>query len=465
MAQILLIDDDSNLLQMVKLMLERVGHTVTTSMDGERGIKMAGTDKPDLAIIDVMMPGLSGYDVVRKMRDDPATAQIPIIILTARSQPMDKQMALEAGANAFLSKPITSHELTSRVEAVLKAGVNFRVHTGLITEPMRQAAVSAAEAESPAETDPPAPAPGAPITPAMPTRPPGVPSAAPGGQPRPGTPAIRPLSPPQQLRPITPQEPPPGVSRPPTTADLQPLPIGELPVIAVASLRGGSGTTTVAVNLAFLLASRGRRICLTDLSTSSGHIALQLHLPTNSHWGQLLKAGDNPNTQMVTGLLTKHPKFEVSVLAAPPMPSPQTLSTPATSNILKELGGVFQHVVVDVPHLDVATVGALKTANAVIVVMTDDPASVQTTGQFLVALQKLGVEMAQVRLLLNHVRPTSDVPVETIQKALKRQIAAELPYDANQMNAIRRGTPLVIGTPESAFTREMVRLARTLATT
>lgn len=439
MASILLIDDDSNLLQMVKLMLERVGHQVTTSTEGERGIQMAATNKPELAIIDVMMPGLSGYDVVRRMREDRATAQIPIIILTARSQPMDKQMALEAGANAFLSKPITSYELTSRVEAVLKAGVNYRVHTGLITEPMRQQVVrSTIGEESTAQSVPPSVA-------------------------RTSTPAIRPLTPPVQMRPITPSA-PPAVAHPPSTADMLPLPIGDLPIIAVVSLRGGAGNSTVAVNLAFLMASRGRRLCLADFSTSSGHLALQLHLSaTSSHWGQLLKAGDNPSAQVVTGLLLKHPRMDVSVLAAPPLPSPQTLSTTAATNLLRELSTAFQHVVADVPHLDAATVGVLKAAHAVIVVMTDDPPSVQTTGQFLVSLQKLGVDMARVRLVLNHVRPTNDVPAETIQKALKRPLSAELPYDVEQINAIRRGTPLVVAHPDGAFAREMLRLARTLA--
>jgi len=114
MSRILVIDDDLNLLQMVKLMLERVGHEVQIANEGERGIVAAGQTQPDLAIIDVMMPGLSGYDVVRRLRKDPLTAHIPIIILTARSQPMDKAMALEAGANAFLSKPVTAQELIDR---------------------------------------------------------------------------------------------------------------------------------------------------------------------------------------------------------------------------------------------------------------------------------------------------------------------------------------------------------------
>ena len=126
MPRILLVDDDVNLLQMVKLMLERAGHEVETANNAAESIERAAETVPDLAIIDVMMPGISGYDVVRKLRADPRTVRIPIIILTARSQPMDKHMALDAGANAFLSKPVTSQELTQRVDAVLRAGVTHR---------------------------------------------------------------------------------------------------------------------------------------------------------------------------------------------------------------------------------------------------------------------------------------------------------------------------------------------------
>ena len=123
MARILVVDDDLNLLQMVRVMLERVGHEVETTHKGAEGVVRAAQWQPDLAIIDIMMPDLDGYNVVRRLRANPATARIPILILTARSQEMDKQTALEAGANAFLSKPVTAQQLTARVDSVLQAGV------------------------------------------------------------------------------------------------------------------------------------------------------------------------------------------------------------------------------------------------------------------------------------------------------------------------------------------------------
>ena len=95
-------------------MLQRLGHQVITSRDGEQGLRLAAEVQPDLAIIDIMMPGLSGYDVVHELRRNPRTARMPIIILTARSQPMDKHQALRAGANAFIAKPVTAQELADR---------------------------------------------------------------------------------------------------------------------------------------------------------------------------------------------------------------------------------------------------------------------------------------------------------------------------------------------------------------
>jgi len=432
MSRILIIDDDINLLHMVKLMLERVGHQVDISKDGEKGIVLAAEDHPDLAIIDVMMPGLSGYDVVRKLRQDPHTARIPIIILTARSQPMDKEMALEAGANAFLSKPVAAQELIERVDAVLRAGVNYRVHTGLLAEPIPPRAPTPAPAPA---TPHPTPAPTAAAEP--------TPSAAPA---RPAAPK------PSGRKPIGAED----VSPPATTAPTR------LPVVTVISLRGGTGGTTVAVNLAFALANQTRRVCLADLSTASGHVHLYLHLTPPHHWGQLLGLGDSPDPRTVNETLVQHPSSGIAVFAAPVQPPSETLSVPATQHVLRELVSAYNPVVVDARHLDPATTGALQVSSAIVVVMSDDPPSIQTTGQLLGALHTLGVEAGRVRLALNHVRPVVDVPAETIQKAFKRPLTVELPFDAQQPNAIRRGLPVVTTAPDSPFAKGIQQLARTI---
>jgi DNA-binding response OmpR family regulator len=120
MAKILVIDDNADLLQMLRLILqERGGHEVVLSGDGADGLNRALASPPDLAIVDVMMPDITGYDVVRRMREMPQTASVPVLVLTARGQMIDRQTALQAGANAYMAKPVAPQALLEQVEKLL----------------------------------------------------------------------------------------------------------------------------------------------------------------------------------------------------------------------------------------------------------------------------------------------------------------------------------------------------------
>ncbi len=120
MARILVIDDDPELLEMIKLLVERGGrHEAILSADGEDGLSMAQQDPPDLAIVDVMMPGITGYDVCRRLREHPATASIPILVLTARGQPIDREAALQAGADEHIAKPVAMADLLKQIDDLL----------------------------------------------------------------------------------------------------------------------------------------------------------------------------------------------------------------------------------------------------------------------------------------------------------------------------------------------------------
>jgi len=120
MARILVIDDDPELLEMIRLLLERRReHEAILSADGEDGIWKARRNPPDLAIVDVMMPGMTGYEVCRRLREDPETASIPILVLTARGQPVDRNAALQAGADEHMAKPIAMADLMKQIEDML----------------------------------------------------------------------------------------------------------------------------------------------------------------------------------------------------------------------------------------------------------------------------------------------------------------------------------------------------------
>ncbi len=115
-------------------------------------------------------------------------------------------------------------------------------------------------------------------------------------------------------------------------------------------------------------------------------------------------------------------------------------------------------VMVDLAALDATAVAALQLAGLVVLVMTDDLCSVQTAQQTLGLLPALGVDRERIGVALCHVRPTADIPVETIQKALRRPLAAEIPYQAEQMAAIRRGVPLAAAEPDGLYAQALSAL-------
>ena len=120
MAKILVIDDNADLLETIRQVLEmRGGHQAVLSADGMDGLRKALADPPELVIVDVMMPDVSGYEICRQLRANPATASIPIIIFTARGQLVDRQAALDAGANDYMVKPVPMKELLERINGLL----------------------------------------------------------------------------------------------------------------------------------------------------------------------------------------------------------------------------------------------------------------------------------------------------------------------------------------------------------
>ncbi len=119
MARILVVDDDLSVLETVKLMLQRNDHTVSVAHNGSEGFESATSETVDLIVVDVMMPEMDGYELTERLRADKATKDVRILILTARAQPIDYQSAIEAGADGYLSKPVTGAELNEKVGELL----------------------------------------------------------------------------------------------------------------------------------------------------------------------------------------------------------------------------------------------------------------------------------------------------------------------------------------------------------
>lgn len=119
MVTVLLAEDDTDIRDLVTFKLRQAGYEVRAFEDGLSALASARDEVPDLALLDVTMPGMSGLDVCRELRDDPATADMPIILLTARAQESDIETGFSVGADDYVVKPFSPRELVSRVQAVL----------------------------------------------------------------------------------------------------------------------------------------------------------------------------------------------------------------------------------------------------------------------------------------------------------------------------------------------------------
>ena len=116
---VLAADDDEDILELITFRLERSGYTVVQARDGEEAWNLAQANPPDLAVLDVMMPKLDGFELTRRLRANDATSRMPIILLTARAQDADVQQGFDAGADDYIRKPFSPQELRARVQAIL----------------------------------------------------------------------------------------------------------------------------------------------------------------------------------------------------------------------------------------------------------------------------------------------------------------------------------------------------------
>jgi len=357
-ARILVVDDDPDLLELIKLLVEgRREHEAILCADGEDALSKARQNPPDLAIVDVMMPGMTGYEICRRLREHPDTARVPILVLTARGQAVDREAALRAGADEHVAKPVSMATLLDHVDT-------------LVTKPSGETS-----------------------------------------------------------------------SR----------------VVVVGSLKGGVGVTTLAANLGALMARRSKDpVCLVDLCSSSGHLALHFGCRPEPDWTALLQQ-DTIDFDAVEPLLLQ-PVPGLHVLASPMVPLiEKEFARPAASALLEALWQQFKLVIVDAPStMNCATTAAMEAASDVWLVVTPDPASIQTT---LGTVRALRDSVGQLTLILNHVSPARQISPGSIERVLNHSLAGAVPFDPEQASALGRGTPLAVLSPGAPLAQAVEGLA------
>jgi two-component system, OmpR family, phosphate regulon response regulator PhoB len=132
--KILIIEDETDVADLLTLNLRKAGYKVATAADGAAGLQKARDDRPDFIILDLMLPKMSGLEVCRILKGDTATAQLPILMLTAKAEEIDRIVGLEFGADDYVTKPFSPREIVLRIRAIFRRGE--RAETSLDTGPI-----------------------------------------------------------------------------------------------------------------------------------------------------------------------------------------------------------------------------------------------------------------------------------------------------------------------------------------
>ncbi len=357
MTRILVIDDEIELLQMVRVMLERAGFEVFTSADGADGIEKTRQLRPDLVLLDLMMPEVDGFQVLQAIRNDPLLSDTPVLVLTARAQSVDREAALAARADDYLAKPISQKELLDRIQEVL----NRRRRAG-----------------------------------------------------------------------------------------------SQGAVVLFLGLRGGAGTTTLAVNTALALVRSGS-VVLWDASLSSGHAGLHLRIAPRVSWLDWWREGCT--RARLEAHLMPHPSG-LCLFPAPLMPITEAVEESLAGLTLDLLRERFTFVVIDGPST-LAPLGLLlcQQADPIFLVMSPEASALQTTVMTLRALQSAGIPAERIRVVVNHATGPGMLNLQTIERALGRAPMLTVPFDPNQAAALVHGTPLILSHPNGPLATAVQQLA------
>lgn len=119
MAKVLVVDDEPNIVLSLEFLMEQAGFEVATAEDGEQALAQVRDDQPDLLLLDISLPGISGFDVLERLRSEEATARLPIIMLTAHGRDVEREKGMALGADDYITKPFSTQTLVEKVKTLL----------------------------------------------------------------------------------------------------------------------------------------------------------------------------------------------------------------------------------------------------------------------------------------------------------------------------------------------------------
>ena len=357
--RVLLIDDEPFYYKLLNKPMKDAGHEFEYSKTGKDGLAKVSATKPDVIIVDLRLPDISGHDILERLRRDTEFSNIPVIVITAKNELGDKLRAFELGADDYLVKPFQPEELVARMRILARRGRAMKI---------------VSEMEKSDETL--------------------------------------------------------------TT------------IVAVHSLRGGVGTTSVAVNLALAFNQIwAKSTLLVDAVLSAGQVAMMLNAKPRFTWEDFADIETkNIDDDLIDNIASKH-SSGLSFIAAPRSPiALDTFSDEFWQIVLSKLAKQYEFIVIDAAH-DFAdiTIQMLNAASSIVLALAPEMSSLRAAMSAMDIYDKLGFPPERIRLLLNSNSSITGIRQAQIEKVLGHPIDFIIPYEPDEViRAVNFGEPFLL---------------------
>lgn len=376
--RVLLIDDEPFYNKLLSRPMKDAGHEFEYSKTGKEGLAKVSSTKPDVIIVDLRLPDISGHDILERLRRDQEFSNIPVIVITAKNELGDKLKAFELGADDYLIKPFQPEELVARMRILARRGKAMKI-------------VSEMEKSD------------------------------------------------ENL----------------TT------------IVTLHSLRGGVGTTSIAVNLALAFNQIwAKQTLIIDAVLSAGQVAMMLNAKPRYTWEDIAEVEiKNIDDDLVHDIASSH-SSGLSFIAAPRSPiALDTFSDEFWQLVLNKLAKQYEFIVVDTAH-DFAdnTIQMLNFANNLVLVVAPEMSSLRAAMSTLDIYDKLGFPMDKVKVVLNSISPIAGIRQAQIEKVLNHSVDFVLPYEPEEViRALNFGEPFLLKRPELSISTKIENMAYILS--
>jgi len=376
--RVLLIDDEPFYYKLLNRPMKDAGHDFEYSKTGKDGLAKVSSTKPDVIIVDLRLPDISGHDILERLRRDSEFNSIPVIVITAKNELGDKLKAFELGADDYLVKPFQPEELVARMRILARRGKAMKI-------------VSEMEKSD------------------------------------------------ENL----------------TT------------IVTVHSLRGGVGTTSLAVNLALAFNQIwSKQTLLIDAVFSAGQVAMMLNAKSRYTWEDFAEIElKNIDDDIIHDIASKH-SSGLSFIAAPKSPiALDTFGDEFWQLVLGKLSKQYEFIVVDTAH-DFAdiTIQMLNFATELVLVVAPEMSSLRAAMSTLDIYDKLGFPHDKIKIVLNSNSPITGIRQNQIEKVLEHSVDFVIPYEPDEViRAVNFGEPFLLKNPELSISKKIEDMAYTLS--